>query len=115
MTMEMVRVKRMEVMMMEMGEGDGGDDDGVGEGVRRGVKRKVGRKGEDLAKKMRAEGGGEGTGLGVAGDLGAGGSGGTGQGECNLRDGVLAGLKEIKEGIFGGSRVGGDNRYFGGD
>ena len=37
--------------------------------------------------------------MGVAGDSGAGGSGGTGQGEHNLRDGVLAGLKEIKEGI----------------
>ena len=32
--------------------------------------------GEDLAKKIQAEGGGEGAGLGVSGDLGAGGSGG---------------------------------------
>ena len=76
------------------------DDNGDGEGVgRKGVKRKVGAMGEDLVKKVRVEGGGEGAGLGVSGDLGAGGSGGTGQGECNLRDGVLAGLKEIKEGI----------------
>ena len=79
----------------DSGEGDGGNDDGV----RKGVKKKVGRMGEDGAKKIRAEGGGEGVGLGVAGDLHAGGSGGTGQGEHNLRDGVLVGLKEIKEGI----------------
>ena len=32
--------------------------------------------------------------------MGAGGLGGMAQGECNLRDGVLAGLKEIKEGIL---------------
>ena len=39
-------------------------------------------------------------GSGGTGDLGAGGSGGMAQGEHNLRDGVLAGLKEIKEGIL---------------
>ena len=32
--------------------------------------------------------------------MGTGGLGGMVQGECNLRDGVLAGLKEIKEGIL---------------
>ena len=54
--------------------------------------------GEELAKKVQVEGGGEGTGLGVSGDLGARGSGGTGQG--NIIEGWgLAGLKEIKEGI----------------
>ena len=37
--------------------------------------------------------------MGVAVDSGAGGSGGTGWGEHNLRDGVLVGLREIKEGI----------------
>ena len=46
------------------------------------------------------EGGGEDAGAGTSGDLGAGGSGGMAQGECNLRDGVLLGLKEIKEGIL---------------
>ena len=35
--------------------------------------------------------------MGGAGDLG---TGGMAQGECNLRDGVLVGLKEIKEGIL---------------
>ena len=39
-------------------------------------------------------------GLGGAGDLGTGGSGGMAHGDHNLRDGVLVGLKEIKQGIL---------------
>ena len=90
-------------------DGDEDGDDGKGDmeeaGVeRKAVKRKVGAGGEEGVKKIRVEGGGEGSGAGRSGNLGvvgsghlgAGGSGGMVQEEHNLRDGVLAGLKEIR-------------------
>ena len=79
------------------GDDDSADDDAGME--RKAVKQKVGAGEEEGVKKIQVEGGGEGTGAARSGDLGAGGSGGMAQGEHNLRDGVLAGLREIKEGI----------------
>ena len=89
-----------------VGHDAGDDDDGADDSAdddagmeRKAVKWKVGAGEEEGVKKIQVEGGGEGTGAGRSGNLGARGSGGMVQGECNLRDGVLAGLKEIKEGI----------------
>ena len=100
MALMMVMVMMIMIMMWMVVDDDNGVDDGNGDdeaGVeRKGVKRRVGPGEEEGVKKMRVEGGGEDAGAGTSHDVGVGGLGSMVQGEHNLRDGVLAGLKEIK-------------------